>query len=279
MPVLFNFDEVEEISMGPGVARRPLITPERVGNDCIVLDRWTMDARAQAGIEVAEGDLVWFQLLDGAAVLDGSEGRHELDTGHVVFLPPGFSGALTAANGAAVLYAGVPDAKRFDAGFEPSSLKFRCVDWRVEPVLDSEHDARTRIYLVTPTLFGTKAVKGEMIIYPPGTTASNHHHEGAEHFQYIISGSGTALLSEEPHPVRAGDTLYNYEYERHNFVNDGDEDLVFVEYFVPAEFRTVWVNPELVCAWLPAGKNIDGGAPSRAMQAHSSAETVNPEGV
>ena len=142
MPVLFNFDEVEEIPMGEGVARRPLITPKRVGNDCIVLDRWTMDAGAQTSIEVAEGDLAWFQLLDGAAVLDGSAGRHELDTGHVVFLPPGFSGALTAANGAAVLYAGVPDAKRFDAGFEPSSLKFRCVDWRVEPVLDSEHDAR-----------------------------------------------------------------------------------------------------------------------------------------
>ena len=279
MPVLFNFDEVEETPMGQGVARRALITPGRVGNDCIVLDRWTMDAGAQTSIEVAEGDLAWFQLLDGAAVLDGSAGRHDLDTGHVVFLPPAFSGSLTAANGAAVLYAGVPDAKRLDAGFEPSSLKFRCVDWRVEPVLDSEHDARTRIYLVTPTLFGTKVVKGEMIIYPPGTTASNHHHEGAEHFQYIVSGSGTALLSEEPHRVRAGDTLYNYEYERHNFVNDGDEDLVFVEYFVPAECRTVWVNPELVCAWLPTGKNIDGGAPSRAMQAHSSAETVNPEGV
>ena len=108
MPVLFNFDEVEETPMGQGVARRALITPGRVGNDCIVLDRWTMDAGAQASIEVAEGDLAWFQLLDGAAVL----------------------------------YAGVPDAKRFDDGFEPSSLKFRCVDWRVEAALDSEHDAR-----------------------------------------------------------------------------------------------------------------------------------------
>lgn len=279
MPVLFNIDDIDETPMAPGVNRRALITPERVGNDCIALDRWTVNAGSGLAVEVGESDLAWFQLLEGVAVLDGTEGRHRLNTSNVVFLPPGFSGELTSEPGAAVLYGRVPDANRFDPEFEASPPEFRCVDWRAEPMLDSEHDARKRIYLVTPTLFGTRAVKGEMIIYPPGTQASNHHHEGAEHFQYIISGRGTALLSEEPHPVRAGDTLYNYEFERHNFVNDGDEDLVFVEYFVPAECRTVWVNPELVCAWLPTGKNIDGGAPSREITAHSSAETVNPTGV
>ena len=279
MPVLFNIDDIDETPMAPGVNRRALITPERVGNDCIALDRWTVNAGSGLAVEVGESDLAWFQLLEGAAVLDGTEGRHRLTTSNVVFLPPGFSGELTSEPGAAVLYGRVPDANRFDPEFEASPPEFRCVDWRAEPMLDSEHDARKRIYLVTPTLFGTRAVKGEMIIYPPGTQASNHHHEGAEHFQYIISGRGTALLSEEPHPVRAGDTLYNYEFERHNFVNDGDENLVFVEYFVPAECRTVWVNPELVCAWLPTGKNIDGGAPSREITAHSSAETVNPSGV
>ena len=279
MPVLFNVADVDALPMAPGVTRHALITPERVGSDCIALDRWSMDAGSNLEVEVRETDLAWFQLLEGSAVLDGSEGRHRLDSSHVVFLPPGFSGELTSESGAAVLYGRVPDAERFDSAFEASRPGFRCVDWRSEPMLDSEHDARKRIYLVTPTLFGTRAVKGEMIIYPPGTQASNHHHEGAEHFQYIISGSGTALLSEEPHPIRAGDTLYNYEFERHNFVNDGDEDLVFVEYFVPAECRTVWVNPERVCAWLPTGKNIDGGTPSREISAHSSAETVNPTGV
>ena len=279
MPVLFNFDDVDAIPVRQGVTQRALITPERVGSDCIALDRWAMNAGSSLEVKVRESDLSWFQLLEGSAVLDGSEGQHRLDTSHVVFLPPGFSGDLASEPGAAVLYGRVPDVNRFDPAFEASRPGFRCVDWRAEPMLDSEHDARKRIYLVTPTLFGTRAVKGEMIIYPPGTQASNHHHEGAEHFQYIISGRGTALLSEEPHPIRAGDTLYNYEFERHNFVNDGDEDLVFVEYFVPAECRTVWVNPELVCAWLPTGKNIDGGAPSREITAHSSAETANPTGV
>lgn len=279
MPVLVNHNSVDSITISEGVSRQPLITSELVGNDWIVLDRWAIDAASCARIAVANTDLAWFQLLEGAATLDGSTGHHELTDANVIFLPPGYGGNLKSNEGAVVLYGGVPNASRFDSGFGESTLEFRCVNWREEPVLDSEHDARTRIYLVTPTLFGTRAVKGEMIIYPPGTIGANHHHEETEHFQYIISGRGTALLNEGSTPISAGDTLYNYEFERHNFVNDGDENLIFVEYFVPGEFRTVWEDPELVCTWLPAGKNIDGGEPSRTIGTHSSAETVNPEGV
>jgi len=279
MPVHFNCDSVEAIPTEHGVAVQPLITPERVGSDCVLLDRRVMQAGADSAIRVGDRELAWFQLLDGRATIAGPNGRRDLTTSHVVFLPAGYEGRLHTDTGVVLLYARVPEADRFDPAFGETRLEFRCVDWRAEPTLDSEHDARKRIYLVTPTLFGTKAVKGEMIIYPPGTQASNHHHEGAEHFQYFVSGRGTALLDGKPQPVRAGDVLYNYEFEPHNFINDGDEDMIFVEYFVPAECRTVWVNPELVCTWLPTGKNIDGGRPSRDIAAHSSAATVNPEGV
>lgn len=278
MPVLFNCDEVEAVPVEEGVTRQALITPERVKSDCIALDRWSLGSGATATLRVAATDLAWFQLLEGAALLDGTEGQHPLTPAHVVFLPPGFEGSLTTDEGATVLYGRVPNGDRFDPRFG-DSLDFRCVNWRLEPALASVHDARKRVYLVTPTLFGTKAVKGEMIIYPPGTRAPDHHHEGAEHFQYIVSGSGTALLSGVPHPVRAGDTLYNYEFERHSFISDKDQDLVFVEYFVPAECSTVWVDPDVVCSWEPTGRNIDGGEPSRHIGAHSSAETVNPVGV
>ena len=278
MPVLFNCDSIDPITVGDGVRKQALITPERVNNDCILLDRWTLDAAATMKVDVAATDLAWFQLLDGSAVLDGTAGAHELTVSNVVFLPPGFKGSLSTVKGATVLYGGVPKADRFDKDFG-DSLEFRCVNWRAEPALSSVHDARTRIYLVTPTLFGTKAVKGEMIIYPPGTKAALHHHEGAEHFQYIISGSGTAILGEENHPIRAGDTLYNYEDEKHNFICDDKENLVFVEYFVPAECSTIWVDPAVVCSWEPTGQNIDGGDPSRHIDAHTSAETINPDGV
>ena len=125
-------------------------------------------------------------------------------------------------------------------------------------MLDSEHDARKRIYLVTPKLFGTKAVKGEMIIYPPGTAAANHHHEGAEHFMYVLRGRGTVYANEKPFPVRKGDVIYYPDRERHYLEAASDEELVFAEFFAPAEFKTIWVNETQICAWLPTGRDIRG---------------------
>lgn len=279
MPVLFNFKDTDRIEQSAGFYVRSLINPERVGSDCIALDRWEIDPNSEASIEIADTDLAWFQLLEGEIELDDGKTKQTLNTDHVAFLPPAYEAHIKSARGAVILFGRVPDAGRYDNDFAPESLSFRLVNWKEEPALDSQHDNRKRIYLVTPTLFGTKSIKGEMIIYAPGTKASNHHHEGAEHFQYVISGTATALLSEEPHKIKTGDTLYNYEFERHNFINDDHEDLVFVEYFVPAECKTVWADDDPVCTWIPSGKNIEGGKASRDMAAHSSAETTNPEGV
>jgi quercetin dioxygenase-like cupin family protein len=279
MPVLVNYDSIKKEQVSDGFYVQSLVNPERVGSDCILLDRWELDPGAVTKIEMGDKDLSWFQLLKGTAVLNGDNGDVLLTTDHVVFLPPSFKAQLASTSGCVVLVGTIPKADRYDDTFSPEKLAFRCVNWKEEPALDSQHDKRKRIYLVTPTLFGTKAIKGEMIIYAPGTKASNHHHEGAEHFQYIISGTATALLNGEPHKIREGDTLYNYEFEKHNFINDDHEDLVFVEYFVPAECRTIWADDDPVCTWIPSGKNIDGGEPSREIAAHSSAETTNPDGV
>ena len=120
MPVLFNCDSADEVPMEQGVSRQPLITPERVGNDCILLDRWRLDPGTTWRIRVTQTDLAWFQLLDGAARLEGSEGRHELTSSNVVFLPPGFAGDMTTTDGTIVLYGQVPNAARFDPGFGAS---------------------------------------------------------------------------------------------------------------------------------------------------------------
>jgi quercetin dioxygenase-like cupin family protein len=152
-------------------------------------------------------------------------------------------------------------------------------DWTREPVLDSEHDARKRIYLVTPGLFGTKAVKGEMIIYPPGTAAANHHHEGAEHFMYVLRGRGTVYANEKPFPVKAGDVIYYPDRERHYLEAAKDEELAFAEFFAPAEFKTIWVNENEICTWQPTGRDIRGRLPAREIKAHSSAQVENPADV
>jgi len=222
--------------------------------------------------------VAWLQGLDGQALLAHGD-TQTLSDAHVAFLPPGFSATLSAERGATLLYGEIPNAARFDPSFKQNPPLFRLADWTREPVLDSEHDARKRIYLVTPKLFGTKAVKGEMIIYPPGTAAANHHHEGAEHFMYVLRGRGAVYANEKPYPVRQGDVIYYPDRERHYLEAATNEELVFAEFFAPAEFKTIWVNESEICAWLPTSRDIRGRTPVREIKAHSSAEVLSPQDV
>lgn len=279
MPIAFNESTVPGEVAGRGAKRQPLLTRARLANTNILLDRLTLGAGGSVELDVGAGDIGWFQMLEGAATLTLGGRAEHLTDGHVVFLPPGARATLASATGAALIHATVPDARRFDAAFERSPPQFRAVDWRREPVLDSQHDARQRIYLVTPKMFGTKVLKGEMIIYPKGTMAANHHHEGAEHFMYIIRGRGTAWASETPFPVRAGDVVYYHDRERHYLKADDDSELVFSEFFVPGEYATIWVNENEICTWLPSGRDIRGEKPVREIKAHSSADIVSPADV
>jgi quercetin dioxygenase-like cupin family protein len=279
MAVHFNESTVASESFGSGVRRQRLLTRERVPGTNILLDRWTLAPASVAAIEVPARSLIWFQMLEGEARLTHADGEERLSDSHLVFLPPRFRATLASGAGAVLLHAEVPDAARFDPDFARNPPRLRVVDWKNEPVLDSQHDARKRIYVVTPKLFGVRAIKGEMIIYPPGTRASNHHHEGAEHFMYLTKGSGTAHANEEPFPVRRGDLVYYAEGERHYFISDGVEDMVFVEFFVPGEYKTVWARDEPVCTWLPSGRNIRGGKPVREIRAHGGADAAAPQDV
>jgi quercetin dioxygenase-like cupin family protein len=276
MAITFNESTVTTEPIGVGVGRQRLLTEARVPNSRIRLDRLSFAAHSVAPVEVASGGVAWLQVLDGELRLDrAADGRSDaLTDSNVVFLPPGFRGTLAAAGKAHVLYAEVPSASQMDPGLCDAGLGVRIIDWRREPVLDSQHDARRRIYLVTPKLFGTTAVKGEMIIYPPGTEAANHHHEGAEHFMYLISGSGTAHANEEPFRVQAGDVVWFADRERHYFISDGKkgEDMVFAEFFAPGEYKTVWAPGASVCTWVATGKDIAGNAPVRQIASHSSAD-------
>ena len=56
------------------------------------------------------------------------------------------------------------------------------IDWGRGPILLSEHDARKRIYMAIKEFPGTSVFKGEMITYPPDTSAPEHCHIGVEHF-------------------------------------------------------------------------------------------------
>lgn len=270
MAVIFNQASVDAEDIAEGVSVKQLITPERVQSDNVRTQIVNLQPGAEVAIDIDPNDVAWVHVLEGQARLTSAAGDKDLTANHFLFLPPGFSARVVSKGGAKIFKATVPDARRFDPGWMPDTLTFRCVDWTEEPVLDSVHDARKRIYLVTPKLAGTEVVKGEMILYPAGTEAANHHHEGADHFQYILRGTATFYLSGEPHRVSAGDTVYIYENEPHYFVNDGAEEMAFIEYFVPGKFKTIWAENAPVCTWSPSGRNIMGGKPSREIGVHTS---------
>jgi quercetin dioxygenase-like cupin family protein len=279
MATILNESAVAGEPSGNNATRQHLLTAARIPGTRILLDRLTVGAGGETRLMVPKTSVAWIQVLDGEAVLAHGGASEMLSDAHVAFLPPGFAAGLSSARGATLLYGEIPDAADLDPGFTQNPPPFRLADWTREPVLDSEHDARQRIYLVTPKLFGTKAVKGEMIIYPPGTAAANHHHEGAEHFMYVLRGSGTVYANEKPFAVRKGDLIYYPSLERHYLEAAKDEEMAFAEFFAPAEFKTVWVNNNEVCTWLPTGRDIRGRAPSRDIKAHSSADVLSHEDV
>jgi hypothetical protein len=79
--------------------------------------------------------------------------------------------------------------------------------------------------------------------------------------------------------VRAGDVVWYPDRERHYLKADDDCEMAFAEFFAPDEFRTVWVNENEICAWLPTGRDISGNKPAREIAAHSSAEVLSPHDV
>ena len=279
MATIFNESTIAAEPVGNGTARQRLLTEQRVAGTRILLDRLTLEPGGVAGLAVPAQGLAWFQILQGEAVLAHGGERLALTDAHVAFLPPEYSATILSSRGGVLLYGEIPDAARLDPVLTKNPPAFRVVDWTREPVLDSEHDERKRIYLVTPKLFGTKAVKGEMIIYPPGTAAANHHHVGAEHFMFVLRGRGTVYANEQPFPVRKGDVIYYPNLERHYLEAAPDEELVFAEFFAPGEFKTIWVDESQICTWKPTGRDIRGQIPVREIKAHSSAEVLSPGDV
>ena len=56
------------------------------------------------------------------------------------------------------------------------------------------------------------------------------------------------MLDGKATKLSASDLLYNYEHESHAFINETDEEFVFVEFFVPGPCETVWSPGANLCA-------------------------------
>lgn len=270
MAIHFNESEVTPVLVGEGVTRQRLLDETRVPDILFVLDRVMLAAGGAVTLSVPRDSLSWFQMIDGSATLRTADGEVAVAPTHIGLLPPGFEGTLASEAGATLLWASVPDAGRLDAAVIAHPPPFRLVDWREEPLLKSEHDARQRIYIVTPKMFGVRAIRGEMIIYPPGTECPVHHHEGGAHFMYFLAGQGTCYAGDDQAmAVKTGDVVYYQDREPH-WVKGGDNgDMIFSEFFVPSAVATVWADPSKICTWIPMGVNHRGGTPSRVIEKHA----------
>jgi len=212
MAIHFNQSTVAPVALADGVVRQPLLNKQRVPGILFELYRVTVQPGGHMMLAIAPHELGWFQMIAGAATICTVGRKLSVTTDHIGLLPPGFEGSLASDTGATLLLASVPNAERLDPIIISNPPPFRAMDWQDEPLLQSEHDARKRIYIVTPKMFGTRAIRGEMIIYPPGTECPVHHHKGGAHFMFFLSGRGTCYAgADQVMPVQPGDVVFYHD--------------------------------------------------------------------
>lgn len=112
------------------------------------------------------------------------------------------------------------------------------------PHLRSTRDKRKRVDLVNESLQGTTAIRGDMIVYPPENVGSAHYHKSAHEFKFVLRGSSTYHISGETLTLRAGHVIFMRPGEVHHMETGSEEGVAFVEFWLPAQRDTVWVNPE-----------------------------------
>jgi quercetin dioxygenase-like cupin family protein len=260
---VLKLSEAAPEEIGVGATRRTIVDPARLPEANVVLSHWHMEPRGSAEITVSGESLAWLFVLKGEGRIVGSSEGLVISSAHTGCLAPGFTGRLESDAGMAMLHVEIPQAGRFDASFAATPPATRIVDWTREPVLHSKHDARRRIYVATPELFASAVIKAEIIFYPPATSGSNHFHEGAEHFKYVLKGSGTGYANDVGYAMRAGDVIWHARGERHYSVTTPGETMEFIEFFVPGKFGTTWVVPERGTVWLRTDLDFRGRPVSR----------------
>ena len=274
MTLLIRGNEIAKHHSSDGLSERLLLNRHETGDSRLEIKKFNLDINSNFNLELEQNSLNWLHALTPGLVIDND--RFDIQSLRVL---NGGNNVVIENVGnaeAELLFCTVPRVSRFLSKSESIPFDSHIVDWSVEPVLLSEFDSRKRIYLASPVLWqGLSCVKGEMIIYPEGGSAPRHHHEGAEHFQYIMAGSGTVTFEDTEYTVEKGDVLYFFENEVHEFINNNAENFVFAEFFVPGSYKTIWAEDANVCTWLPTENDINGRKASRYIQKHVAGEGNN----
>jgi quercetin dioxygenase-like cupin family protein len=112
------------------------------------------------------------------------------------------------------------------------------------PHFRSTRDKRKRVDLITHKLQGTRAILGDLIVYPAENVGSAHYHQGAVEIKYVLRGNATFNIDGAEYPVRQGNIIVLDRGEVHHFATEAGEDLAFLEFWLPAAKDTAWVDPK-----------------------------------
>ena len=264
MPLIQKFDDAKTYKE-EGKLIIKLLPAELLKDKRINIELLEIEKDIEFIISNSSTELSWIQIIEGSLSYEDIN----YDSSKLLYFGLACKKKFKVQEKTTIIISRVPNGKIFEnEKFIDTDKNFYSVDWHKEPILNSEHDSRKRIYLISEALAKTNAVKGELIIYPPNTSAPEHYHEGAEHYQLIISGEINAVLNGAEYKLKKYDLVYNFENENHWFYNSYQKDCHFVEFFIPGHSKTIWSPEAKVCTWSPTGKNFKGGDPSRNIEKH-----------
>src|SRR6476620_4013121 len=102
-------------------------------------------------------------------------------------------------------------------------------------------------------VLGNRRSQAAQMVLTPGESegSAQNRHRGSDQWLLVIRGTGTAIVNGRRYRL-APAALFLIEHEdRHEIRNDGNEDLVTLNFYVPPGYSTDGHE-------LPAGKPADG---------------------
>lgn len=278
MPIIKKFSDIDFVDIKDGIKCKNILNPGSLDDDRIIIDYYEMSQKSSLDFNNNENDITWIQVISGR--LDTYypntyiPGRR-VDESKIIFIKGSQNISLDSSKNSTFIVTRIPNYKIHENNANDKfESDLRIINWGNEPILQSEHDDRKRVYLLSDVLAGSDSVKGELIIYPRETSCPEHYHTGAEHYQFITSGSVLAVLDGTEYELNQFDLLYNFENEPHWFYTK-DSQCEFVEFFIPGEHKTIWTQTTNVCTWSPIGTDINGKSPSRHIEKHVAGEGKN----
>jgi mannose-6-phosphate isomerase-like protein (cupin superfamily) len=74
---------------------------------------------------------------------------------------------------------------------------------------------------------------------PPNIHSDEHFHKEREESYYVIKGSGRAVIDGQIFKINQGSLIYTKPFERHKFINDGNEEFIYLiitaPYWIPED--------------------------------------------